>query len=60
MDGAYIINLEEQADTGTYWIALCCKNDEIVYFDSFGVEHVSKGTEKFKNKQYLEYNQTIQ
>ena len=39
-DGAYIINLDEYADVGTHWIALFCKKYEIVYFDSFGVEHI--------------------
>ena len=36
-DGSYVINL----DVGTQWIALFCnRNCEIVYFNSFGVEHV--------------------
>ena len=39
-DGAYVINLDEHKDTGTHWIALFCKKNEIVYFDSFGVEHI--------------------
>ena len=39
-DGAYIKNLDEYADLGTHWIALFCKRIEIVYFDSFSVEHV--------------------
>ena len=41
-DEAYIINLDEYADVGTHWIALFCNRSEIVYFDSFGVEHVSE------------------
>ena len=36
---AYVINLDEYVDVGTHWIALFCRN-EIVYFDSFGVDHV--------------------
>ena len=36
-NGAYIINLDEYADVGTQWIALYVKNDEITYFNSFGV-----------------------
>ena len=36
-DGAYVIDLDEDADVGTYWIALFCNRSEIVYFDSFGV-----------------------
>ena len=40
-DGSYVINLDEYADIGTQWIALFCnRNCEIVYFNSFGVEHV--------------------
>ena len=46
-DGAYVINLDEYADVGTHWITLYCKNDEIVYFNSSGVEHVLKEIEKF-------------
>ena len=38
--GAYVINLDEYADIGAHWIALHVKNNEITYFDSFGVEHV--------------------
>ena len=45
-DEAYVINLDEYADVGTHWIALFCSCSEIVYFDSFGVEHVPK---KLKN-----------
>ena len=37
---AYVIKFDEYADVGTYWIALFCNKNEIVYFDSFGVEHV--------------------
>ena len=39
-DGAYVINLDEHYDTGTHWIALYVKNNDITYFDSFGVEHI--------------------
>ena len=41
-NGAYIINLDEYADVGTHCIALYVKNNEVIYFDSFGVEHASK------------------
>ena len=46
-DEAYVITLDEYADLGTPWIALFCNSSEIVYFDSFGVEHVLKEVEKF-------------
>ena len=41
-NGAYVINLHEYADVRTHWIALYVSNNEIIYFDSFGVEHVPK------------------
>ena len=44
-DGAYVINLDEYADVGTHSIALYVLNNEIIYFDSFGIEHVPKETE---------------
>ena len=52
-DGAYVINLDEYAGVGTDWIALFCNGNEIVYFDSFGVEHSPKEIKEFignKNK----------
>ena len=39
-DGYYVINLNEYEDVDTHWIALFCRKNEIVYFDSFGVEHI--------------------
>ena len=46
-DGAYVINLDKYVDVGTHWIALFCKRNEIVYFDAFGVEHVSEEIKEF-------------
>ena len=46
-DGVYVIDLDEYADIGTHWIALFCKINEIVYFDSFGVEYVPEKIKKF-------------
>ena len=44
-------NLDEYADVGTHWIALFCNRNEIVYFDSFGVEHAPEEIKEFiKNK----------
>ena len=42
-----VINLDEYANIGTHWIALFCKRSEIVYFDSFGVEHVPEEIKEF-------------
>ena len=34
-------------DVGTHWIALHVKNNEVIYFDSFGVEHAAKEIKRF-------------
>ena len=50
-DGAYVINLDDYSNIGIHWIALYVKNNDITYFDSFGVEHIPKEIKKFvKNK----------
>ena len=46
-DGAYVINLDEYSDIGTHWVALYVKNNDVTYFDSFGVEHIPKEIKKF-------------
>ena len=55
-DGAYVINLDEYADAGTHWIALFCNRNEIVYFDSFGVEHVPKEIKEFVENKNIKAN----
>ena len=50
--GAYVINLNEYTNIDTHWIAFSVqstsvydtyvKNNEVIYFDSFGVEHIPK------------------
>ena len=45
--GAYIINLDEYENTGTYWISLFVKPKYTVYFDSFGVENIPKEINNF-------------
>ena len=55
-DGAYVINLDEYADVGTHWIALFCNRNEIVYFDSFGVEHVPKEIKEFASNKNIKAN----
>ena len=37
---AYVINLDEYSDIGDYWVALYVQNNDVIYFDSFGVEHI--------------------
>ena len=45
--GAYVINLDEYKNTGTHWVSLFVKTNEVIYFDSFGVEHIPKEINKF-------------
>ena len=46
-NGAYVINLDEYHDIGTHWVALYVNNKTIIYFDSFGVEHIPREIMKF-------------
>ena len=55
-DGAYVINLDEYADAGTHWIALFCNRNEIVYFDSFGVEHIPEEIKEFIGNKNIKTN----
>ena len=55
-DGACVINIDGYADVGTHWIALFCSRNEIVYFDSFGVEHVPEEIKKFIGNKSIKAN----
>ena len=55
-DGAYVINLDEYKDVGTHWIALFCSRSEIVYFDSFVVEHVPEEIKEFIGNKNIKAN----
>ena len=46
-NGACVINLDEYHDIGTHWVALYVNNNTMIYFDSFGVEHIPKEIIKF-------------
>ena len=54
--GAFVINLDKYADVGTHWIALYLKNKEVIYFHSFGVEHVPKETKRFIGHETIKTN----
>ena len=55
-DEAYIINLDEYADVGKHWIALFCKKNEIVYFDSLGVEYIPEEIKEFIGNKDIKAN----
>ena len=43
----YVINLDEYKSRGTVWITLYVNDDNVAYFDNFGVEHNIKEFKKF-------------
>ena len=47
---AYVINLDESSDIWTHCFALFVYNDDVTYFDSFGVEHIPKEIKAFINQ----------
>ena len=55
-DGTYITNLDEYSDIGTYWVALYVQNNDVAYFDSFGVEHTPKEIRTFIQNENLKAN----
>ena len=55
-DGAYVINLDEYSDIGTHWVALYVQNNNVTYFDSFGVEHIPKEIKKFISNKNIKIN----
>ena len=38
----YVINFDEYFDIGTHWITIYVINNDVTYFDNFGVEHIPK------------------
>ena len=64
-DGAYVTNLDEYSDVGAHRVALFIKNNDVTYFDSFGVEHIPKEIKAFAKiktlkQTFLEYKRMIQ
>ena len=55
-EGAYIINLDEYSDIGTHWIVLYVQNNNITYFDRFGVEHNAEEIKTFIGNKNIKTN----
>ena len=48
--GSYVINLDEYSDIGTHQVSLYVQKNNVTYFDSLGVEHISKEIKTFINR----------
>ena len=64
-DGSYAINLDEYSDIVIHCVALYVHDDDVTYFDSFGVEHIRKEIKhlliiKTLKQMFLEYKNMIQ
>ena len=55
-DRAYVVNLDEYSHIGTHWIAWYVKNNNITYYDSFGVEHIPKEINAFIKNRSIKTN----
>ena len=55
-DEAYITNLDEYSDIVIHWIALYVQNNDVTYFDSFGVEHIPKEIRTFIGNKNIKTN----
>ena len=55
-DGTYVININEYSDIRTHWIALYVRNNNVTYFDIFGVEHITKEIKTFINNKNIKIN----
>ena len=55
-DGAFAINLDEYSDIGTHWVALYVSNNDVAYFDSFGIEHIPKEIKTFISNRNIRTN----
>ena len=54
--GAYVINLDEYENTGTHWVSLFVKANKVIYFYSFGIEHISKEINTFIGNNKIKSN----
>ena len=60
-DKTYVINLNEYKSIATHWIALYANGNNVMYFDSFRVEHIPKQIKKIiGNKNIITNSYRIQ
>ena len=49
----HINNLDEFKSIEIHWIALFVNRNNVIYFDSFGVEHIPKEIKKFSGNKNI-------
>ena len=54
--GAYVINLDHSKNTGTHSVVIFVKLNEVIYFDSFGVEYIPEEILKFIGNKNIKTN----
>ena len=60
-DGAYVINPNASKSIVTHWIDSSVNGNNVIYFDSFGAEHISKEIKEFaENKNMIKNIHRIQ
>ena len=50
------MNLDVYSDIETHWVALYLQNNDVTYFDSFRVEHISKEITTFIGNKNIKAN----
>ena len=41
-DGVYVINTDDYKSIGIHWVVFYMNGNNLIYFDSLGVEHIPK------------------
>ena len=54
--GTYVINLQDSLGPGTYWVVVFVKKNEVIYFDSFGVEYIPREIKKSVGNKNIKTN----
>ena len=55
-DGACVKNLDEYKIIGTHWVVLYVNNNDVTYFDSFGVESIPREIKKSTGNKNIKTN----
>ena len=55
-DETYMISLDEFFDIGTHWIPLDAQNNNVTYFESFGVERIPEEIKTFIGNKNIKAN----